>query len=152
MTTVSLSDEDRRLLRSVEALLRGFLANQPRPEPRGDWGRPFAPAPQGLGERIAVGRDMHPAAAVPISARDVGSVHRKRTRRKHTPESKAADARRLAGLLEELGVNARALAQLANVTDEMLYQVLRARTGISENLDEKLRAIRARLLNAKRRA
>jgi hypothetical protein len=154
---VSLSDEDRRLLRSVEALLRGVLAALPRPEPRGEWGRPLAPPLEQRPQRripIVVAPPAAPerddeTPGPPVSAKRAGSTGKHR--RRHTPESLAADAARLRKWIAQTGLSDNAFARECDVNAGLLYRIQKAQEGMSENLEERLRAGVARLLNEGKR-
>ena len=153
---LSLSDEDRRLLRSVEALLRGVLSALPRPEPRGDWGRSesieaLRPVRRPVAITVAKEppREDDPSAATDAGIR--GRAPKGRHRRRHTPESKAADAKRIRQWLLQTGLNASQLAAAAGINSGQLFLVRKGIDGMSEKLEQRLLAAVARLVNWKRR-
>lgn len=155
MTSVSLSDEDRRLLRSVEALLRGMLSALPRPEPRGDWGRsesiePVRPVLRPVAITVAKEppREDEPVAAPDAGIR--GRAPKGRHRRRHTPESKAADAKQIRQWLSQTGLSPGRLAEEADVNNGQIFLVLKGVDGMSEKLEQRLLGAVARVMNEKR--
>lgn len=119
---------DRRLLtdtlqalQSVAALLRGLLATQPRPVPRGDWGRAIAPA--GL-----MGRPTEIAHPDPLGSR----------RTRHTTESIEADQAQLTRCVEASGLSLMRLADAAGVEPSMLYRTRKGETGLTKSARLKL--------------
>ena len=118
---VQLAEEDRRLIRDLlvavqgaTAVLRGMLVALPRPQPRGDWGRPLAPAE---GTRRGHGPDVHIAGIVGNPEATAESIQRavERTGLVEAPPAMSGKRRRQMRSNESGGskANARKLAATA---------------------------------------
>lgn len=121
-------------LQRVCALIRGLLAVQPHPEPRGEWGRPVAaPLLRPIPARAAAPEPS--PAAIPV----------KLARRTHTPASRRRDARQIEAWLAEAGIKASRLSYESGINLAVISNIRHRRDGMSVAVETALRETVERL-------